>query len=63
MTAVKKCNKEYEDFTKINDSELVSSWWALTDEQRDSYGCAETAFTHYLRMEFDRFQNGETKYK
>lgn len=55
--------KEYEDFVKINDSELISNWWALTDEARDSYGCEEKAFTHYLGSEFGKFQNGETKYK
>ena len=63
MCSIKNCDKEYLNFTSINNDELVSNWWDLTDEQRDSYGCAETAFTHYLRMEFDRFQNGETKYK
>lgn len=63
MCNVKKIDKEYDNFTKINDAELVKAWWDLTDEQRDSYGNSETAFTHYLRMEFDRFQKGETKYK
>ena len=56
-------NDDYKDFVKINDTELVSKWWALTDEQRDSYGCENKAFTKYLGSEFDRFQNVETKYK
>ena len=53
----------YLDFITINDADLVKSWWALTDEQRDSYGSEEKAFTHYLSSEFSKFRNGETNYK
>ena len=56
-------SKEYLNFVSINNNELISNWWALTDEERDSYGCEEKAFTKYLGSEFDRFQNGETEYK
>ena len=63
MCNVKACDTEYLNFTSINNTELIEAWWKLTDEQRDSYGNSETAFTHYLRMEFDRFQKGKTEYK
>lgn len=63
MCSVKTCDKEYLNFTSINNDELVSNWWALDDKERDSYGCKEKAFTHYLSSEFNKFQNGETKYK
>lgn len=64
MCSVKTCDKEYLNFISINSAELVAKWASLTDEQQAKHGAdPKVGYTHFLRTEWDNFQNGETKYK
>lgn len=55
-------NKDYLNFVTINNDELVSNWWSLADAERDSFGDLESAFTHFLAIQFDLYQSAGGNY-
>lgn len=55
-------NKDYLNFVSINNDELVKKWWAMSDWERESFGSVESAFTHFLTIQFDLYLSGGGSY-
>ena len=61
--AISLLDEAFTVFMLINNDELVSKWGKFSSSEKSKYGCERKGYACFLNKEFDRFQNGETKYK